>query len=149
MLVYRITLAEFADKLRASGRAARWSRNKVEMIYTSSSRSLACLENVVHCNQLALAGNFRILTIEIPEEIQPEIVELDSLPSDWKEFSRMALTQAIGSCWIEKKTSCVIRVPSSIIPEEYNFLINPVHPDFHKINILKVDDFVFDERIKR
>lgn len=149
MLVYRITLAKYADKLQASGRAARWNRNQVDMIYTSSSRSLACLENIVHCNQLALARNFRILTIEIPQEIQPEIFELDSLPSDWREFSRMPLTQAIGSSWIEEKTSGVLRIPSSIIPEEYNYLINPAHADFTKINILKVEDFVFDERIKR
>lgn len=149
MLVYRITLAKYAGSLKASGRAARWNSNKVEIIYTSSSRSLACLENVVHCSQLALARNFRLLTIEIPDEIVPEVTLLDSLPADWREFNRMIITQQIGSAWIEDKKSCVMRVPSSIIPEEYNFLINPAHEDFYKIGILKVEGFMFDERIKR
>lgn len=59
MLVYRIALVKFSDSLKASGRAARWNSNDIDVIYTASSRALACLENVVHRNQLGLSSNFK------------------------------------------------------------------------------------------
>ena len=69
MLVYRIVLAKYANKLVASGRAARWNPNEVDMVCTASSRSLACLENVVHRNQVGLSQLFSVLTIEFPNSL--------------------------------------------------------------------------------
>ncbi|WP_295793314.1 RES family NAD+ phosphorylase [Mucilaginibacter sp.] len=111
MLVYRIILAKYADKLIASGRAARWNPNDVEMIYTASSRSLACLENVVH-------------------------------------RSGKGLTQRIGEKWISENNTAVLQVPSSIVSEEVNYLLNPKHKDFGEIKIFNRQPFVFDSRIK-
>lgn len=149
MLIYRITLAKFADKLQASGRAARWNSNEVEMIYASSSQSLACLENVVHRNQLGLNSAFNVLSINIPDEIRIIKFNMESLPNNWKEFNQVPITQHFGDEWIKGGDSLILVVPSSIINKEYNYLINPAHPDFSKIKILSKDPFVFDERIKR
>lgn len=149
MLVYRITLAKFADELKASGRAARWNSNEVEMIYTSSSQSLACLENVVHRNQLGLNSSFKVLTINIPNQIQIIKLDFKGLPENWKEFDQIPITQSLGDKWIKELKSPVLEVPSSIISAERNYLINPLHPDFSKIKIQTKDSFVFDERIKR
>lgn len=149
MLIYRITLAKFADKLQASGRAARWNSNEVEMIYASSSQSLACLENVVHRNQLGLNTAFNVLSINIPDEIRIIKFNMESLPNNWKEFNQVPITQRFGDEWIKRGDSLILMVPSSIINKEYNYLINPAHPDFSKIKILSKDPFVFDERIKR
>jgi len=91
MLVYRITLAKYSGKLIASGRAARWNPNEVEMIYTASSRSLACLENVVHRDKLGLSLVFNILTIECPDAIEIKTVSLKDLPANWIDFDQMYL----------------------------------------------------------
>jgi len=148
MLVYRITLTKFADKLVASGRAARWNPNETEVIYTASSRSLACLENVVHRSQLGLNQLFSIMIIEVPDSVKKQIVKLDDLPADWREFAQMPLTQSIGEEWLNKAQTAILQVPSSIIEEEVNYLINPQHPDFKKIKLSKTDRFLFDLRIK-
>ena len=148
MLVFRITIIKYSDSLKASGRASRWNSNEVEMIYTSSSQSLACLENVVHRNLLGLNQAFRVLTIQIPNEVFIHEFNLEELPSDWKSYHQMPLTQSIGDEWVKSSKSAVLKVPSSIIQQEYNYLINPAHQDFKKISIQSIDPFVFDERIK-
>ena len=149
MLVYRITLAKYAHRLKASGRAARWNYNDQEMIYTSSSRSLACLENVVHRSQVGLSDHFRVLSIEIPEITAIISIDIKQLPVHWQAFENMHITQVIGGKWLEKAQGAVLRVPSSIIQTEFNYLLNPRHADFKDIRIVKTDPFLFDERIKR
>lgn len=148
MQVFRIALAKYAEKLSSSGRAARWNPNEVEMIYTASSRSLACLENVVHRNQIGLNQAFKVMTIEIPDDIRIIQLDIKKLPVDWTEFQNMPLTQALGADWIQDQKSAVLKVPSSIISSEYNYLINPLHPDFKSIKLLKSEVFIFDRRIK-
>lgn len=149
MEVYRIALAKFSTDLRASGRAARWNSNDVQVIYTASSRSLACLENVVHRNQLGLSALFRVMTIEIPDAIQIKTIDGNHLPDNWKDFENMHLTQKIGDTWVSKMETALLKVPSSIIEMEYNYLINPLHVDSKRIKLLHTEPFVFDERIKR
>ncbi len=148
MLVYRIIHTKYADKLIASGRAARWNPNDVNMIYTASSRSLACLENAVHRSQAGLSQLFSILTIEIPSYIQVKPVRLNDLPPWWKDYDRLSFTQSIGEKWVRQNEEAVLQVPSSIIEEEVNYLLNPGHPDFGHIKIIKIQPFVFDSRIK-
>jgi RES domain-containing protein len=148
MLVYRITLAKYSGRLIASGRAARWNPNEVEMIYTASSRSLACLENVVHRDRLGLSRVFNILTIEFPPSIKIKTIHLKDLPANWIDFDQMTITQRIGEKWIKDNESVILQVPSSIVSEEVNYLINPKHPDFKLIKIVKTQPFVFDSRIK-
>lgn len=148
MLVFRIALAKYASSLISSGRAARWNPNETDMIYTACSRSLACLENVVHRNQIGLNQAFKVMTIEIPDDIS--IVSLDArkLPANWTEFQSMPNTQALGSDWINNNKSAVLKVPSAIINAEYNYLLNPLHVDFKSIKLLKSETFIFDRRIK-
>jgi len=149
MLVYRIALAKYSGKLVASGRAARWNPNDVEMIYTASSRSLACLENVVHRNQVGLNLAFNVMTIEVPDTLPVISIKKGNLPPDWQEYDHMLFTQTLGNKWIADKQSAVLAVPSSIIDEEVNYLVNPKHDDFKSIRLIKTEPFVFDKRIKQ
>jgi RES domain-containing protein len=148
MLVYRIALAKYASALKASGRAARWNPNEVEMIYTASSRSLACLENVVHRNKAGLNDNFRVMTIHIPDTLAIQTINTTDLLPDWRAFNQMPYTQQLGSQWIKDGATAILQVPSSIIDGETNYLINPLHADFELIELVKVEAFVFDVRIK-
>lgn len=148
MIVFRITLAKYAHQLMASGRAARWNSNDVKLVYTSSSLSLACLENVVHRSHLGLNQQFRALKIEIPDFLKVEEIDVTTLKKNWTSFELIPLTQKIGDDWIKSMRTCILKVPSSIIFQEYNYLINPKHPDFKEIKIVSSDFFVFDHRIK-
>ncbi|HXS36048.1 MAG TPA: RES family NAD+ phosphorylase [Flavipsychrobacter sp.] len=148
MIVYRITLAKHADKLIASGYAARWNSKDVKIIYTAETRALACLENVVHRNSRGLQENFRIILIEIPRNVHIEIINRDDLPTDWRKFSKMPFTQNIGNEWVKSAKSAVLKIPSVIIPEEHNYLINPAHSDFKHIKHLAQEQFEFDPRLE-
>ncbi len=148
MLVYRITLAKHAGELLASGRAARWNPNDIEMIYTASSRSLACLENAVHRDQTGLQQFFSIMTIDCPDRLPLQTIFLNELPHEWRKYDKMFATQRIGERWVRENRTAILQVPSSIIEEEINYLLNPRHPDFSKIKIIKTQPFVFDSRIK-
>jgi RES domain-containing protein len=148
MLVYRICLAKYSLSLRASGRAARWNPNDVEIIYTAGSRSLACLENVVHRNQIGLNMAFKVMTIDIPDDLLILSITKKDLVEHWSDFQNIPLTQHLGAEWITLGKSPVCRVPSSIIEGEFNYLLNPNHPKFKLINLVKSEPFVFDKRIK-
>ncbi|RYE51405.1 MAG: RES domain-containing protein [Sphingobacteriales bacterium] len=148
MLVFRISLAKYATRLISSGKAARWNPNDTEVIYTAGSRSLACLENIVHRNQIGLNNAFRVMTIEIPDDIHIITVDLKKLPADWIAFHNMPITQKIGEEWIQSGKSAVLKVSSAIIIGEYNYIINPLHKDFKCIKLLKSEPFIFDRRIK-
>src|SRR6185312_14177120 len=115
MLVYRISLTSYANKLIASARAARWNPNDVKMIYTASSRSLACLENVVHRSQAGLSQLFSIMIIECPDNIAIKTIQLKDLAGNWAEYDQMKVTQQIVGKWITDGETVILRVPSSII----------------------------------
>jgi RES domain-containing protein len=147
MHVYRITLEKYADALMASGNPARWNSKDVKMIYTTSSRALACLENVVHRGALGLQRLFRTMVIEIPDGIPITIIKKEDLPPDWHLFENFPSTQALGDAWIRKGETPILQVPSAIIAEECNYLLNPLHNDFRKIKLIRTEPFAFDARI--
>jgi RES domain-containing protein len=149
MLVYRIALAKYAGKLIASGRAARWNPNEFKMIYTASSRSLACLENVVHRDKMGLSQIFNIMTIECPDHIKIKTIHLKDLPANWADFDQMPKSQNIGLKWLKDNETAMLQVPSSIVEEEVNYLLNPNHKDFKLMRIIKTQSFIFDGRIKQ
>lgn len=149
MYVYRITLEKYSGSLIASGNGARWNSKEVKMLYTASTRALACLENVVHRNAVGLQANFRIMVIEVPDELRIEIIGKDKLKADWYLFRNYPYTQALGDAWIFRGKTSVLGVPSAIIAEESNYLLNPAHVDFRKITLLSVQPFEFDPRIKK
>lgn len=148
MEVYRITLEKWAGSLAASGYAARWNSNGKFVVYTSWARSLACLENVVHKKGRGLIGSFKTMLIEIPETLAIESIQAADLPKNWQDFEAYHLCQQLGDAWLNAMKSAVLAVPSVIVPQERNYLLNPQHPDFQKVKLLRNEDFVFDPRIK-
>ncbi|MEZ5025336.1 MAG: RES family NAD+ phosphorylase [Chitinophagales bacterium] len=148
MLVYRITLERFAT-LQASGIGARWNSNGAKILYTASSRALACLENVVHRSGEGLDNNFKALVIEIPNSERVETILEKDLPKHWQQFDMEYVCRMIGDDWYYKQESLILKVPSVIIPNEYNFLINTIHKNFKKVKLKSIEPFIFDKRIKQ
>lgn len=147
MLVYRITIEKYSGALFASGIPGRWNPKDVRMIYTAGSRALACLENIVHRNSLGLSAIFRTMVVEIPNHLAIESIYLADLPLDWSEFASYPITQELGAQWIRSNRTAVLCVPSAIVPNDSNYLLNPAHPDFSQIVLKGIEPFKFDSRI--
>lgn len=121
----------------------RWNSRGVRVVYASSTVALAALETLVHMNPLD-AGSFRLIGIEFDEEL---VERCGSLPRDWRNEPPSAETQRIGDDWVQRGEFPVLAVPSAIVPQELNYLLNPAHPDFRRIKIGKPVEFGFDTRL--
>lgn len=149
MFVYRISKSRFAETLRASGRQNRWNTEGKFVLYSSSSLSLACLETIVHTSgDLLYKEDYKSIVIEIPDSISRGVIDLKMLPKSRKEKEQKKYIQQIGDDWYNKQESLLLQVPSAIINREFNYLINTKHPEFKKVSIAEIDNFMFDTRIK-
>lgn len=146
MIVYRITTEQWSKSLQASGYPARWNAKGRFIIYTACSRSLACLENLVHRSGEWQGKMYKVMLIGFPDKIQIDTIEVESLKKNWEQINNFSYCQSMASKWLNDATSVILRVPSVIIKKEYNYLINPQHPDFKLIKLVGVEDFNFDER---
>ncbi len=118
------------------------------MIYSAGSRALACLENVVHRSGEGLQDLFRVMVINVPETVPIDTVSLVELPPDWTDYQNYDICQQQGETWLLRGASPVLRVPSAIVTQEWNYLLNPAHPLFSQIELLRTEAFVFDPRLK-
>jgi RES domain-containing protein len=152
MLVYRISQTRYAKSSNPPGVAARWNAAGQRVVYTGGSLALSCLEMVVHKSGASLAsGDFSVSIISIDDSlIIDEITsaKLFALDDQWTQIINYPITQQIGDKWLRDGRSAILKVPSAIIDLEYNYLINPDHPDFSKIEIASISDFTFDPRLK-
>lgn len=148
MLVYRIALKRWSNELIASGNPARWNTKGNYIIYTASTRALACLENVVHRSGEGLNGNFKVIVISIPASMKHKEIKLSELPFGWHDFINYKDCQSIGDRWYREGKTAILKVPSAIVPKEFNFLLNTRHKDFPKIKLVETEDFLFDSRLK-
>ncbi|MEP7143751.1 MAG: RES family NAD+ phosphorylase [Ferruginibacter sp.] len=146
MTVFRITTDQWSKSLTASGYPARWSAKGRFVIYTAESRSLACLENLVHRSGEGNDNLYKVMVIGIPHTLAIEVINVSSLKKDWHTIDNYVYCQSLGSKWLNAHRSAVLKVPSVIIKKEHNYLINPNHPDFQKIKLTGKEDFDFDNR---
>ncbi len=152
MQVYRLSKKKYSESLSGAGAASaggRWNSKGTGMIYTSGSRALSLLEAFVHLPSGIIPRDYVMMTIDIPDTLHQNIIDINSLPADWRSDAGILKTQKTGDDLIASNAACVLRVPSAIVPGNYNYLINPDHPDISKISIVSVDDFPFDERMFR
>lgn len=153
MKVYRIERKKYLDTTLSGGGASRmhgyrWNSLNTYIVYTSASRALATLEVSVHID---LSEDLPIdryyVEIEIPEEVQIVELNMDDLPPNWDSKPPILETQFIGDDFVALRSAAVLKVPSSIVPPEFNYLINPAHPDSVKIKVVSVEALVFDGRM--
>jgi RES domain-containing protein len=123
----------------------RWNSRGVPVVYTSSTKSLAALESLVHLNPPVL---FKYVAIRIEfDNALVEVLPARALPVDWSVEPPPPSTKAIGDAWVRKGSSVLLAVPSVIVSGELNYLFNPAHSDAKKISISKPDPFAFDPRL--
>ena len=150
MLVYRVCRTKYAYDLSGEGsrlKGGRWNHKKTPCVYTSASRSLAILEYTVNVNIDEIPRSLSITTIKIPDEgfFQPNISDL---PGNWKDIPAPSSTKDYGTALLRKNMYAIIQLPSIIIPQECNYVLNCLHPLNHQFKIEDVSDFIYDTRIK-
>ncbi|MFN5705744.1 MAG: RES family NAD+ phosphorylase [bacterium] len=149
MVVYDIRKLEYSKKLIGSGFSNRWNKDEEYVIYTSSSRALAMLELLVHRSGIDLGQGFRLLEIKLNiTDKDIEEVKIDKLGKNWQGIEAYSHEQKIGSDWYKKSDKLILKVPSVVIPQEYNYVINTRHKDFEKkVKLELVEEIDFDKRI--
>ena len=127
----------------------RWNPVGVPVVYCSGSLALAALEILVHAGRESLPRDYRAVPVDIPETMEIERIEPTALPKDWRAYPAPLRLQALGERWVRAARTAVLRVPSAVIPEESNLLLNPAHPDFAGLRIGDPRPFSFDLRLTR
>jgi RES domain-containing protein len=149
MVLYRITKCGYAADLSGTGArlyGGRWNSEGKPMLYLASSRSLAVLEVLVHLDPLIIPGNYCLVEIEVPDD-KITTVKVEQLPEDWRDISGPIILREFGDAFLKKQEHLLMKVPSSIVPAEYNYLLNPLHPDSFNVKLLKREPFGFDRRL--
>ncbi len=124
----------------------RWNSPGVPVVYVASSRALAILEMAVHLDNATLLTSFALIPCTFHERLVTGI-DRRALPAQWRQDPSPAELAAIGDKWVAQARSAVLAVPSAIVDDETNFLLNPAHPRFADIEIGEPSDFEFDRRL--
>jgi len=148
MLIFRVGHKNYATSLTASGVAGRWASAGKKVIYAAESIPLALLENMVRRQGVGFNQDFKIVVIEIPDDISVTTIPIQKLKPGWRDFRDYSICQLLGNKWFDGQETCLLKVPSAVIPESHNYVINTLHPDFSRIKIIQVSDLVPDERIE-
>ncbi len=118
----------------------RWNQQGVAAVYTSDSLSLAVIEQLVHIKpEDIIRLHYCSIKLEIPDSLAIE--EIKSLPADWDADPIPEITKNIGTDWLLSGRTAVLKVPSSIIKVQFNYVLNPLHPDFKKIKVYPPEKF--------
>lgn len=126
----------------------RWNRRGTPIIYTAESLSLATLEILVNLDSAATLDWYLSISVEFDDSLC-KVLALDALPDNWASDPVPPNVQEMGSRWAAARESAVLVVPSAVVPQEHNFLLNPQHPDFAQIRIGRSTALDFDPRLIR
>ena len=125
----------------------RWHTRGRRVVYCAQSPAAALLEILVHfeVDIQDLPVRYRLLKIEASDDVQVERVSVDQLPADWQE--KIDVTRALGDGWLTKGAAALLTVPSAIVPETFNVLLNPAHRDSERIVIVQAGEHATDPRL--
>jgi RES domain-containing protein len=127
----------------------RWNSEGVSAVYASSTLALSVLEYLVHVDIEDVPDDLVAMALEIPDDAGERIVAVSDLPADWNQVPDHPACAEIGDAWAAEGTALLLRVPSAVVPEESNLLINPHHPRAGDVVVASVRPFAFDSRLLR
>ena len=147
MILWRVSNYQSLDGVGGLYVSGRWHTKGHPVIYCTLNPATALLETLVHIeiDSEDRPERFQVLRIEGPESLSIEKVEADSLSPNWAED--MNATQAIGDRWLSEKRSLLLQVPSVLVPETWNVLVNPLHVEVNLLKIIAMYEHPFDSRL--
>ena len=149
MILYRISRCTYANDLNGTGArlfGGRWNSIGKQATYLASSCSLAMLEVLVHLQPLMIPDDYCLVEVEVSDK-HVLTIATDILPDNWTDICPPQILARIGDDFLKKQEYFMLKVPSAIVPAEYNYLLNPLHPDMKKVKIIKKEPFDFDSRL--
>lgn len=150
MMVYRLSRGKFKNDL--SGRGAelaggRWNSKGVAILYTSESIALCTVEIAVHMPLGIVPADYYLVRIHLPDDAAIQEITAEELPADWKSFPHANSTQEIGDAFVVEGECLALKVPSASVQGTYNYLINPRHRHFSRVEYMDAVPFEFDRRL--
>jgi RES domain-containing protein len=149
MRVWRIAQRKYALDRLCAGAAlygGRWNPVGLPALYCGASIAICALEKFVHVGQAPLPP-LMLVAVDIPDRSGVFTPAANALPPGWDELPTSASAQALGREWLERGETLAMRVPSAILPEENNVILNPRHPEFAQVALSVVRPFSFDQRM--
>lgn len=148
MIIYRLATEMYKDDLSGTGAklyGGRWNSVGLPVVYTTENISLAVLEILVRTDMQSIPLTYHLIKIDIPDSIQLLSITTGKLKKEWKDDP--GYTQWMGDEFIKSNKLLLLKVPSAVVDEENNYIVNPEHSDFKKVKIIAVKKFQFDKRL--
>ena len=149
MKVFRVVPSPRAEDLSGEGArryGGRWNSKGVPLIYAATSASLAVLETLAHISLDVFPENLVMVTLEVPET-SVQSLDKDQLNENWASYPASSEVNEIGDAWVKEEKTLGLLVPSAILPQENNLLINPRHPQAGKVKIVDITPYRVDQRL--
>jgi RES domain-containing protein len=149
MFLWRISNHGTLDGRGGLSASARWHTSGRPIVYLAATPAGALVEILVHLelNPAHLPRSYQLLKAEAPDDIRLSVVDWASLPENWRDDATISRTK--GDEWLAASTSALLEVPSAILPETFNFLLNPLHADAGRIRVLSHQAYPYDIRLFR
>jgi len=147
MLAYRITHKKYTDHLFAPGISGRWNGTGKKVLYCSESIPVAFLESMIRRQGVGFNRDYNIVIIDIPNDLVIRTVNLSDLNPGWRDFHDYSICQQIGNSWFDKFDAPVLKVPSAVVMQSYNYVIHAQHQAYNRIRIAQVTELIPDARI--
>ncbi|HEY2584084.1 MAG TPA: RES family NAD+ phosphorylase [Mucilaginibacter sp.] len=147
MLVYRITHKKYTDYLFAPGFSGRWNGAGRKVLYCAESIPVAFLESMIRRQGAGFNGDYNIVIIEIPDNLEIQTVSLDDLKEGWRNFRDYSMCQLIGNSWFDGFDKPVLKVPSAVLVQCNNYVINAAHNSYKDVRVVEVTELMPDARI--
>jgi RES domain-containing protein len=150
--VYRIAKTQYIYDLTGIGArlyGGRWNPKGIGMVYTAESRALATVEYLVHVPLSLVSHDLCMATLDIPDWITSKTIAIGDLPANWRDYPAPPALVDLGMQWALSRETLLLHVPSAVVAQAGNVLINPLHPDMPHVTIGQVDPYHFDPRLLR
>jgi RES domain-containing protein len=150
--VYRLLRSAFAaNPLDGEGSyrfGGRWSSPGTRLVYTAENLSLAMLEYLAHLDPSNWPDDLMLAVAEIPDELSRIHLRIEELPANWQAYPATANLCQIGDQFVSDRKAAALAIPSVLAPTEWNWLINPLHQDFHRVRVISKERFQYDQRLR-
>ncbi|MBI5316431.1 MAG: RES domain-containing protein [Nitrospirae bacterium] len=146
-IIPKLHLSQAFDGEGARQFGGRWNRIGTRVVYTSATLSLAALEFFVNLDRDTEPDQLVAISADIPDDLRIGHIEVSDLPKNWRSYPVPEELQDFGTAWVASASTAMLVVPSAVIPDERNYLLNPAHPDFKRLRLNRPEAFHFDPRM--